>query len=50
MVKLNLKVDMIKFNFVFNLGRFQEERSRMPNHDDYIREIGKHIQIPIIAK
>ncbi|RNA20300.1 tRNA-dihydrouridine(20) synthase [NAD(P)+]-like [Brachionus plicatilis] len=30
-------------------GRFQEERSRMPNHDDYIREIVKHIQIPIIA-
>ncbi|CAF1027287.1 unnamed protein product [Brachionus calyciflorus] len=30
-------------------GRFQEERSRMPNHDDFIREITKTVQIPIIA-
>jgi tRNA-dihydrouridine synthase len=31
-------------------GRFQDERPRNPNHNDYIREITKHIKIPIIAK
>jgi tRNA-dihydrouridine synthase len=31
-------------------GRFQEERSRQPNHNDYIREVAKQLTIPIIAK
>jgi tRNA-dihydrouridine synthase len=31
-------------------GRLPETRSRMPNNNDYIREITKHIKIPIIAK
>ena len=31
-------------------GRFQEERSRMPNHNDFIREIAKQLDIPVIAK
>ena len=31
-------------------GRFQDERPRHSNHNDYIREIAKHIKIPVIAK
>ena len=31
-------------------GRFQDERSRWPNHDDYIKAIAKELTIPVIAK
>ena len=31
-------------------GRFQEERSRNPNHNDFIREIANTLTIPVIAK
>ena len=31
-------------------GRFQEERSRSPNHNDFIREVAKQLDIPVIAK
>lgn len=31
-------------------GRLPETRSRMPNNNNYIKEISKHIKIPVVAK
>jgi PREDICTED: similar to tRNA-dihydrouridine synthase 2-like, partial len=31
-------------------GRTKDERSGDPNHNDYIREISKTLNIPVIAK
>ena len=31
-------------------GRLKEERPRHANHNDVIREVAKHVGIPIIAK
>lgn len=31
-------------------GRFQEERPRHACHTDYIKEVAKHLSIPVIAK
>jgi tRNA-dihydrouridine synthase 2 len=31
-------------------GRFQHERSRNPNHDDFIAAVAKELTIPVIAK
>ena len=32
------------------IGRFTHERSRNPNHDEYIQKIAKSLRIPVIAK